>query len=221
MIEKWENNIPRTVGDGECVALIKFYEKDVLGFDEYFGIDYAKEYFTKYDETNLKNRYDKYTLKDGLPLRGDILVFNYSKYGHVAIAWENGTPNGIYSIEQNWIPGRVGFQTHSYTKLLGYLRKKNPITKDIETLAREVIEGKYGNGKQRKEALGDLYEVVQAKVNEILKNQTNFNYYYIVKKGDNLTKIAKKYGTTVKKLKDLNKLENANLIYVGQKLKIK
>ena len=108
--------------------------------------DYAKEYFTKYDETNLKNRYDKYTLKDGLPLRGDILVFNYSKYGHVAIAWENGTPNGIYSIEQNWIPGRVGFQTHSYTKLLGYLRKKNPITKDIETLAREVIEGKYGNG---------------------------------------------------------------------------
>ena len=148
-------------------------------------------------------------------------VFNYSKHGHVAIAWENGTPKGIYSIEQNWIPGRVGFQTHSYTKLLGYLRKKNPITKDIETLAREVIEGKYGNGKQRKEALGDLYEVVQAKVNEILKNQTNYNDYYIVKKGDNLTKIAKKYGTTVKKLKDLNKIENANLIYVGQKLKIK
>ena len=59
MIEKWENNIPRTVGDGECVALIKFYEKDVLGFDEYFGIDYAKEYFTKYNETNLKNRYEE------------------------------------------------------------------------------------------------------------------------------------------------------------------
>lgn len=55
----------------------------------------------------------------------------------------------------------------------------------------------------------------------MLKNQTNYNDYYIVKKGDNLTKIAKKYGTTVKKLKDLNKIENANLIYVGQKLKIK
>ena len=60
MIEKWKNNIPRTVGDGECVALIKFYEKDVLGFDEYFGIDYAKEYFTKYDETNLKNKFQTF-----------------------------------------------------------------------------------------------------------------------------------------------------------------
>ena len=75
-------------------------------------------------------------LKDGLPLRGDILVFNYSKYGHVAIAWENGTPNGIYSIEQNWIPGRVGFQTHSYNKLLGYLKKEKPYNKRYRNFSK-------------------------------------------------------------------------------------
>lgn len=45
--------------------------------------------------------------------------------------------------------------------------------------------------------------------------------YYTVVKGDNLTKIAKKYGTTVAKLKSLNSLKNANLIYPGQKIRVK
>lgn len=45
--------------------------------------------------------------------------------------------------------------------------------------------------------------------------------YYVVKKGDNLTKIAKKYGTTVKQLVSWNNIKNKNLIYVGQKLRIK
>lgn len=45
--------------------------------------------------------------------------------------------------------------------------------------------------------------------------------YYTVKKGDNLSKIAKKYKTTVKKLVSLNKLKNANFIRVGQKLRVK
>ena len=42
------------------------------------------------------------------------------------------------------------------------------IEKSIEELAREVIEGKYGNGEDRKRALGDRYSEVQARVNEIL-----------------------------------------------------
>ena len=41
--------------------------------------------------------------------------------------------------------------------------------------------------------------------------------YYIVKKGDYLGKIAKRYGTTVKKLKRVNKLKS-DVIYPGQKL---
>ncbi len=91
---------------------------------------------------------------------------------------------------------------------------------NIEKLARDVIAGKYGNGEARKKALGSLYSVVQAKVNEILKGN-NTSIYYTVVKGDNLTKIAKKYGVTIKYLKDLNNIKNANLIYVGQKIKIR
>ena len=43
---------------------------------------------------------------------------------------------------------------------------------------------------------------------------------YKVVAGDNLTKISKKYGTTVAELVKLNNIANPNLIFVGQELKI-
>ena len=44
---------------------------------------------------------------------------------------------------------------------------------------------------------------------------------YTVKKGDTLSSIAKKYGTTYQKIASDNGIKNPNLIYPGQKLKIK
>jgi murein DD-endopeptidase MepM/ murein hydrolase activator NlpD len=43
---------------------------------------------------------------------------------------------------------------------------------------------------------------------------------YTVVKGDNLTKIAAKYGTTVAKLVELNAIKDPNLILIGQVLKL-
>jgi len=43
---------------------------------------------------------------------------------------------------------------------------------------------------------------------------------YTVKKGDNLTKIAKANNTTVAKLAELNGIKNVNLIQIGQVLKL-
>jgi len=45
--------------------------------------------------------------------------------------------------------------------------------------------------------------------------------YYKVKKGDTLSKIAKKYKTTVKQLCKWNNIKNPNVIKVGQKLRVK
>ena len=39
----------------------------------------------------------------------------------------------------------------------------------IEILAKRVIKGDYGNGQKRREKLGDLYSVVQSKVNELCR----------------------------------------------------
>lgn len=44
---------------------------------------------------------------------------------------------------------------------------------------------------------------------------------YTVKKGDTLSSIAKKYGTTWQKLQKLNGIKDANVIKVGQRLKVK
>lgn len=45
--------------------------------------------------------------------------------------------------------------------------------------------------------------------------------YYTVVKGDTLSKIASRYGTTWQHLQSLNKLSNPNLIQVGQRLRVK
>ena len=43
-------------------------------------------------------------------------------------------------------------------------------------------------------------------------------FVYVIKKGDCLSVIAQRYGTTVKTLCELNNISNPNLIYAGNKL---
>lgn len=94
-------------------------------------------------------------------------------------------------------------------------------TKSVEQVAQEVIDGKWGNGytrKQRLEQAGYNYVEVQQKVNELL----NTKQYYIVKRGDTMSKIAKQFSTTLSKLKTLNpEIKNINLILVGQKVRVR
>lgn len=99
----------------------------------------------------------------------------------------------------------------------------NTIFVDIEQIAKDVINGKYGNGQERKEKLGNLYEQVQHKVNEMLKNEMlkNNEIIYIVKKGDCICNIAKKFNTTVNKIAVDNGITNVDFIYAGQKLIIR
>ena len=94
--------------------------------------------------------------------------------------------------------------------------------KSVTEIAKEVINGEWGNGEDRKNKLeqaGYDYDTVQAKVNQLLG--TNTTKTYTVKIGDTLSEIASKYKTTVEKLVKDNNIENANLIYPGQKIIIK
>lgn len=59
----------------------------------------------------------------------------------------------------------------------------NSANVDIEQIARDVINGKYGNGEERKQKLGALYSKVQARVNEILLGN-NQNKEESIKVGD-------------------------------------
>ena len=93
-------------------------------------------------------------------------------------------------------------------------------------LAKEVIDGKWGNGEERKKKLTDAgydYKAVQAIVNEIVSVKATKKTHMVVK-GDTLSAIAKKYGTTVEKILTDNKATypkmTADHIQIGWKLKI-
>lgn len=90
---------------------------------------------------------------------------------------------------------------------------------DIGTLMNETMSGKYGNGDVRKIVLGSRYNDVQKAINR--KVEASSAVYYIVQSGDNLSSIASKFGTTYLKIAQLNGLSNPNLIYPGQKLRVK
>ncbi|NPA52684.1 MAG: LysM peptidoglycan-binding domain-containing protein [Aquificae bacterium] len=45
--------------------------------------------------------------------------------------------------------------------------------------------------------------------------------YYIVKKGDTLSKIARRFGTDWRTLARINKLKNPHLIRIGQKIRLR
>ena len=99
--------------------------------------------------------------------------------------------------------------------------------KDIDTIANEVIQGKWGNGEERKKRLSEAgydFSSVQKRVNEMLGYSSNdAKTTYTVQKGDNLTKIANKYNTTWQKIYEDNKDvigSDPNLIKVGQVLNI-
>lgn len=89
-------------------------------------------------------------------------------------------------------------------------------TAPAKTLAAEVKVGKYGNGNIRKVVLGSRYQEVQG----IIDAQQN-NVYYTVRSGDTLSGIASKYGVSVQQIVKLNSIANPNLIYPGQRLRIK
>ena len=97
-----------------------------------------------------------------------------------------------------------------------------PAKKTVAELVEEVIDGKWGVGDERKKKLtaaGYDYNTVQDAVNKKLgENQPE---YYTVKKGDTLSKIASKFGTTYTALAKLNGIKNPNLIYAGKKIRVK
>lgn len=90
----------------------------------------------------------------------------------------------------------------------------------MQEVAKDVIAGKYGNGTERRERLsatGYDPDEVQAEVNRIL----GAVQYYTVQSGDTLSEIAKRYGTSVENLSKMNGIQNPNLIFTGQTLRVK
>lgn len=84
-----------------------------------------------------------------------------------------------------------------------------------QELVDEVWADKYGGGEVRRTVLGDRWQEVQDVINAGNKK------YYTIESGDTLSGIAKKFGTSVEALANLNGIENPNLIIAGDTIRVK
>ena len=163
---------------------------------------------------------------------GDLILFdwdntNVNDADHIGFIVERN-PDGSYitvegntSLTNNSNGGEVMERRRS-TCIRAIIRPRySEPDKSIEDVAREVIAGEWGNGDDRKERLtaaGYDYDEVQDEVNRLLASEPK---YYTVKNGDTLSEIAEEFGTTVDQLVKWNDIYNPNLIYVGQKLRVR
>ena len=234
---------PMTYSAPWCAAAASAFAIDA------FGIEKAKKHFPlsancgtvirKARRMGIWVESDSYK-----PKKGDWILYDWDDSGrgdntgdpdHVGtVVKVSGSK--IYVIEGNYsrsvqerelsINGRYirGFVTPKFEAMATKPKPKKK--KSIETIAHEVIAGKWGTGSDRKKKLkeaGYNYEAVQKEVNKILKarkKKKKKTVTYTVKRGDTLSAIAKKYGTTVKAIASENHISNVNLIRVGQKLRI-
>ena len=110
-------------------------------------------------------------------------------------------------------------------EILGKKADPAPVKKTIAEWVDEVLAGKYGNGSDRKKniiAAGGDYDAIQDAVNKKLEEEKKPKaQYYTVKSVDTLARIASQHGTTYTAIAKLNGIKNPNLIYAGQKLRVK
>lgn len=145
----------------------------------------------------------------------------------------------IYSIKnKDTLARSLSDNLEQYNKTKYYqLRSPSNTTKDYYYITREsqpleTIIIRYGyadnanDAKIIKEEINNIADTVANTilkyigVNDIVQNQEVVNNdYYVVKSGDTLYGIAKKFNMSVDELKNINGLKN-NLININQKLKV-
>ena len=182
----------------------------------YYVVVYAnKDWLTNRIDADCKSRYDIWLAQwtSQPTYTGSYGMWQYTSDGAVDGIAGRVDMNIAYKDYPSIIAGMGGSDTTTSTPT-------DTAKKTNAELADEVIAGKWGNGEERKQRLtaaGYDYDAVQAIVNKLVQPQETV---YTVKKGDTLSGIAAKYGTTYQKLAKYNGIQNPNLIHVGQKIKI-
>ena len=196
----------------------------------YVGIYANSNWFKNYINTSELTMYDKWVANWG-KTRPSTPEGGLWQFG--------GGTNQIRTVKVAGITCDQDYAYKDYPSIIknaglnGYSKSGNSSTstptnprKSNEQLANEVIQGKWGNGEARKNALtnaGYDYSAIQSIVNQKLGVSTQSKRYHTVVSGDTLWGIAKKYygnGNRYPEIAKANNISNPNLIHVGQKLLI-
>lgn len=155
-------------------------------------------------------------------------------------------PCDLWQYSQNcrvaWYPGTVDLNLLNGSKKLSYFtggveKAAVQVTKSVKKVDNnrttvytvkpgDTLSGiaqRYGTTVAKLQSLNGIANPNKIYAGQKLKiaGSAPAAQYYTVKTGDNLTKIAKRFGTSVSHLVALNKIKNPNLIRVGQKLRVK
>jgi SMC interacting uncharacterized protein involved in chromosome segregation len=134
--------------------LFRFYNKEVLGYEQPKGVIGAKDFYVNYDtDPILKKNFKKIAnTPTAVPQKGDVMIWDKwtgNPYGHVSI-YLDGDVNKFNSLDQNWNNlQRVEKVLHNYTapKVLGWLRPNN-----IMALKDTVID--FDDGEKNRHTVG-------------------------------------------------------------------
>lgn len=208
----WEyDSMNHAKKQGAVVGQYKITEMNVIFCETITELGYKAGYYLNQDyqnnyiNINALAKYRKWYAKYTSEKQSGCYIWQYSSTGKVDGINGNVDMNELFEAA---VTDQASTTTASTNK-----------KKSIQQIAKEVIDGKWGNGYTRKNRLtkaGYDYAAVQAAVNEMLNS--NMKEIYIVKAGDTLSAIAKKHNTTVEALASKNNIKNPNKIYAGQKI---
>ena len=205
--------------------------KAIQGFCEtlenlgYYVVVYANtNWFNNHINLEMIKNYDKWIAQwsENAPN----VSFSYN-------LWQNSASGYIDGINVDTDVSYIDFESVIKNKgLNGYNENSNNqnnntnnsseityIVKAGDTLS--AIAQRYGTTYQKIASDNNIKNPDLIYVGQPLKIYTNVSEItYIVKAGDTLSAIAQRYGTTYQKIASDNNIENPNLIYIGQELRI-
>lgn len=169
----------RVGGECDCSSLVIFACREA-------GFDTGSASYTGNMSANFTARGWQRVSNNGNPQFGDILLNDnhhtavYIGNGQLAQASidENGKATGGKAGDQSDYETNVkAYYNYPWSCYLRYTGAQsggvNVGSDSIDDLARRVINGEFGTGDARKQALGDKYDAVQKRVNEILSGNVN------------------------------------------------
>ena len=221
-----EENRHQQIGKSRMAEAIKGFCEYLEGKGYYVGIYANSNYFNNFIDTAKLSMYDKWLAV----WTSNKPSFKYGDYG----LWQNSSSGYISGMRVDTDYAYKDYPTiikkaglNGYSKGTPETPKVEPTKKSNDEIATEVINGNWGNGADRKNALtnaGYDYAVIQSIVNARLgvTPKPSAKYHTVVK-GDTLWAIAKKYygdGNKYPEIARANNIANPNIISVGQKLLI-
>ena len=221
-----EEDRHQQVGKSRMADAIKGFCEYLENKGYYVGIYANSNYFNNFIDTAKLSMYDKWLAV----WTSNKPSFKYGDYG----LWQNSSSGYISGMRVDTDYAYKDYPTiikkaglNGYSKGTPETPKIEPTKKSNDEIATEVINGNWGNGADRKNALtnaGYDYAVIQSIVNARLgvTPKPSAKYHTVVK-GDTLWAIAKKYygdGNKYPEIARANNIANPNIISVGQKLLI-